>query len=66
METILLIKFFMMIIGLVAVSYFLGYRKGREISFFDILSLIGVSVIKFVPKKKEINVFNNTYLSIGY
>ena len=53
METILLIKFFVMIIGLVAVSYFLGYRKGREISFFDILSLIGVSVIKFLPKETK-------------
>lgn len=53
METILLIKFFMMVIGLVTVSYFLGYRKGREISFFDILSLIGVSVIRFLPKKAK-------------
>jgi hypothetical protein len=53
METILLIKFFMMIVGLVAVSYFLGYRKGREVSFLDIMAFMNISILKFLPKETK-------------
>jgi hypothetical protein len=39
--------------AIIAVSYFLGFRKGREISFLDILEVMNISMISILPKKKK-------------
>lgn len=47
------ILFFSLILAIIAISYFLGFRKGREISFLDILEVMNISMIKILPKKKK-------------
>jgi len=44
------IRFFLMIAGVICISYSLGFKKGRQIGFLDILAFMNISIIKFLPK----------------